>query len=146
MKKPALDVFLDYVRDKGLRMTPQRKLILEVFLDAGGHLASEELYEAVKRQDPSVGQATVYRTLRLFSEAGLAHEINLGDGLTRYEPAHGEHHHDHLVCDKCGKTLEIVDDRIEALQEALAEREGFVLTGHKMLLFGVCRDCRASGR
>lgn len=141
--KPPEDIFSEYVKDKGLRMTPQRKLILDVFLDSEGHLASEELYAAVKAKDPSVGQATVYRTLRLLSDCGLASELRLGDGVTRYEPGYGNSHHDHLVCESCGSTVEIVDNRIEQLQEELAQGNDFVLTGHRMILFGLCGACRA---
>lgn len=158
--KHPVEVFIDHLRDHGLRMTPQRKLILEVFLESasraddehgpghdpeaaqGRHLAPEELYAKVKEQDPSVGQATVYRTLKLLAEAGLAAAQQFGDGRARYEPAYGISHHDHLICQQCRRTVEIVDPRIEALQEELARSHGFELTSHQMDLFGICPQCR----
>lgn len=141
MKEPQA-VFTEYLARKNLKMTPQRRLIVDVFLNEEGHLASEDLYAKVKEQDKSIGQATVYRTLKLLSESGLAKEVHFGDGVTRYERKYGSEHHDHIICDRCGKTLEVVDQRIEQLQEALAKSHGFVLTGHKMYLYGICDGCR----
>lgn len=141
MKEPQA-VFTDYLSRKSLKMTPQRRLILDVFLNEDGHLASEDLYNKVKAKDKSIGQATVYRTLKLLSESGLAKEVHFGDGVTRYEQKYGSEHHDHIICDSCGKTLEVVDERIERLQEELAASQGFALTGHKMYLYGLCGDCR----
>ncbi len=135
-------VFTAYLRRHGNKLTPQRELILDVFLKMGGHPAPEELYNEVKKRDHSVGQATVYRTLKLFSEAGIAKELHFGDGLTRYEHKLGQEHHDHLICDRCGKKIEVVDPEIEHLQEVLANKHGFLLTGHRMYLYGLCSDCR----
>lgn len=136
--------FTTYLRQHGHKLTPQRELILEVFLDMGGHPAPEELYTAVKQHDRSVGQATVYRTLKLLTEAGIAKELHFGDGLTRYEHRLGQDHHDHLICEQCGSKVEVVDHRIEELQEELAAKHGFKLTGHRMYLYGLCSQCRAS--
>jgi len=141
MKEPQ-GVFADYLAKKSLKMTPQRRLILDVFLRDEGHHASEELYNLVKKEDPSIGQATVYRTLKLLSESGLAKEVQFGDGVTRYERKYGSAHHDHIICEICGRTVEVVDQEIERLQERLAQSHGFELTGHKMYLYGVCGDCR----
>jgi Fur family ferric uptake transcriptional regulator len=142
MKEPQ-EVFADYLARQNLKMTPQRRLILDVFLREEGHLACEDLYGRVKKADKSIGQATVYRTLKLLSESGLAKEVNFGDGVTRYERKYGSDHHDHIICETCGRNVEVVDEDIERLQEALAERHGFLLTGHKMYLYGICADCRA---
>ena len=139
--KQAIEAFDHYLHGKGLRMTPQRRLILEVFLKDKGHMASEELHDAVRRRDPGVGQATVYRTLKLLAESGLAKELRFGDGVTRYEPKYGQEHHDHLICERCKTTLEIVDQRIEDLQEELAARYGYTLTGHRLYLYGICPNC-----
>jgi Fur family ferric uptake transcriptional regulator len=135
-------VFNDYLDRKRLKMTPQRKLIVDVFLEQGGHLASEELYNVVKQKDRTIGQATVYRTLKLLSDSGIAKEVHFGDGVTRYERSLGEGHHDHIICEACNKTIEVMDEEIERLQEELAAKEGFKLTGHKMYLYGVCGECR----
>lgn len=139
-----LAVFTAYLTSKHGKMTPQRRLILDVFLSESGHPAPEELYVKVKQLDKTIGQATVYRTLKLFSEAGLAKEVHFGDGLTRYEPKFGHSHHDHLICERCGRYIEVVDDRIEQLQEELALQHDFILTGHRMYLYGICGDCRKS--
>jgi Fur family ferric uptake transcriptional regulator len=141
MKEPQA-VFTEFLARKNLKMTPQRRLILDVFLGEEGHLASEDLYNKVKAQDKSIGQATVYRTLKLLSESGLAKEVHFGDGVTRYEKKYGSAHHDHILCERCGATLEVVDEHIERLQEELAKAHGFVLTGHKMYLYGICPKCR----
>jgi Fur family ferric uptake transcriptional regulator len=144
MKDPR-DIFSEYLQEHKLKVTPQRLLILDVFLNEEGHVASEELYGLVKRLDPSVGQATVYRTLKLLTDSGLAKEVHFGDGVTRYEHEYGHSHHDHLICDRCGSNVEVLDDRIEALQEELAAKYGFKLTGHKMYLHGICAKCRKKG-
>lgn len=141
MKNPQ-DVFADYLADKNLKMTPQRRLILDTFLKQKGHLSSEELYSRVKKRDSSVGQATVYRTLKLMYESGLIEPLDFADGVTRYEMSYGEDHHDHLICERCGKNIEILDEVIENRQEELAEEHGFKLLRHRMYLYGVCSDCR----
>ncbi len=140
--KQALRVFTDYILSHGLKFTPQRRLIADVFLKQEGHLSTEELYDFVRKADPSVGQATVYRTLKLFCDSGLAKEMHFGDGVARYEKTFGATHHDHLICVACGKKLEVVDEKIERLQEELAARNGFLLTSHHMYLYGLCGSCR----
>lgn len=141
MKDPT-SVFFDYLGRNGLKLTPQRRTILDVFLTTEEHLTPEELYNKVKTVDPAIGQATVYRTLKLLSLSGLAKEVHFGDGMTRYEQKYGHKHHDHLICEVCGKNIEVLDEKIEKLQHDLAASHGFVLTGHRMYLYGVCPDCR----
>ncbi len=136
------ELFAQHLSQKGLRLTRQRRLILEAFLGGRGHLSSEELYQRVRRKDPSIGRATVYRTLKLLTSSGLAREVDFGEGLSRYEHLWGHAHHDHLICTSCGRTLEVMDTEIERLQERLAQRHGFSLTGHKMDLYGLCPRCR----
>jgi len=136
--------FTDYIADRGLKNTPQRRLIVDVFFKSGKHLSTEELYTVVRAEDGSIGQATVYRTLKLLCDAGLAKELHFGEGTARYEPIEDDSHHDHLICGSCGKNQEVMDADIERLQEELAERHGFTLTSHRMILYGVCADCRTS--
>ncbi|MGE4553047.1 MAG: Fur family transcriptional regulator [Desulfovibrionaceae bacterium] len=140
--KTALQIFTEYLADHQLKMTQQRRAILDTFLAVTGHVSSEDLYERVKARDASIGQATVYRTLKLLADSGLASCVSFGDGVTRYEPLWGQEHHDHLICEACGRNLEILDERIEILQEELAEHYGFTLSHHKMYLYGLCPDCR----
>ena len=135
-------VFSDYIADHGLKQTPQRRLIVQVFFAADTHLTTEELYAKVRAVDSGVGQATVYRTLKLLCEAGLAKEMHFGDGTARYEPALDESHHDHLICTQCGKNIEVLDETIETLQEILARNHDFILTSHRMYLYGICSGCR----
>jgi Fur family ferric uptake transcriptional regulator len=141
MKTPQ-DVFADYLSGKSLKMTPQRRLILDTLLKQSGHLSSEELYAKVKKRDSSIGQATVYRTLKLLNESHLIEPLDFADGVTRYEPCYGEQHHDHLICEQCGKNIEILDETIEHRQEELAAEHGFTLSRHKMYLYGICPECR----
>lgn len=141
--KQALKRFAAYITANGLKFTPQRRLIAEAFLSQSGHLSTEELYDKVRKQAPSVGQATVYRTLKLFCDAGLAKEVHFGDGMARYETTVDTVHHDHLICIGCGRQVEFMDAAIEKLQETLAEQHGFLLTSHHMYLYGVCPACRA---
>ena len=138
----AYRVFSDFISDNSLKLTPQRRLIAHVFLEQQGHLSTEELYDKVRLQDPSIGQATVYRTLKLLCGSGLAREEHFGDGVARYEVLIGHDHHDHLICTSCNKQIEAVDPGIEKLQEELAARHGFKLLSHYMYLYGTCSDCQ----
>lgn len=136
------EVLNRYIEKNGLKSTRQRTLILEIFYSAGGHLSAEELLELVRAEDPKISQATVYRTLRLLTECGLAEPRNFGgDGQTRYEIA-SDDHHDHLICTECGGIVEFEDEEIEALQERVARAHRFQLTHHKMELYGLCPDCQ----
>ena len=138
------EVLRDYVSKNGLKFTKQRELIADVFFTSEGHLRVEELLEKVREQDAQVSLATVYRTMKLLTDCGLAHPHRFGERQTVYEPTEGdEEHHDHIICVDCGKIVEFVDDRIEELQEQAAERNGFKLTTHRMELYGNCvrLDC-----
>lgn len=144
MKHPH-EVFLEYLRRKGLNMTPQRAVIVETFLATEGHFSCDELSGRVRRADPAIGQATVYRTLKLLVDSGLASHLAAGDGPVLYEHSYGHDHHDHLVCLDCGAKVEIVDPEIEVRQEQLAAEHGFALTRHSMILYGLCPRCGGKG-
>jgi Fur family ferric uptake transcriptional regulator len=133
-----------YMVKKGLRSTSQRRLVTDVFFRSGGHLSIEDLLSKVREQDPRVGYATVYRTLRLLAECELANVRHFGDGVTRYELRdEGEHHHDHLICTECQRIVEFEDEAIEVLQDRVAERYGYRLKSHKHELYGMCPQCQA---
>ena len=134
--------FLQFMAKKGLNTTSQRKVIAEIFFGLPGHHSLEEFYREISLIDPGIGQTTVYRTLKLLCEAGLANEIQFNDNITRYEIANPDAHHDHLVCLRCGRIVEICDSRIEDLQKEIADKNGFELSGHSHNLYGVCPDCR----
>jgi Fur family transcriptional regulator, ferric uptake regulator len=136
------EVLNRYMAQRGLKSTRQRSLIIDTFFDTGGHLSVEELWSKVRQADAKVSVATVYRTMKLLSECGLAHARNFGDGQTRYEAAVGRHHHDHLICTRCGTIVEFENDRIEAMQDAVAKKHGFRVTSHKMELYGLCKNCQ----
>ena len=109
-------------------------------------MSIEELLADVRALDPKVGYATVYRTLKLMAESGIAYEREFGDGLTRYELADGQAHHDHLICDQCGRITEFEEPEIQRLQDKVAASHGFELRSHKHELYGICPLCRASGK
>jgi len=129
-----------FLADNKLNTTQQRELIVDYFLRSTDHLSIDELLVKVRKRAPKVGYATVYRTLKLLVEAGVAIQRQFGDGQARYELA-GEHH-DHLICTKCGKIIEFEDEEIEQLQVRVASRFGFQLKRHRHELYGVCSDCR----
>ncbi len=136
------EVLSRYMAQRGLKTTRQRNLIIDTFVSSSGHLSVEDVWAKVRQRDGKVSVATVYRTMKLLGECGLAHARNFGDGQTRYEAAVGRHHHDHLICTQCGTIVEFENDRIEALQEAVARKQGFRVTSHKMELYGLCRNCQ----
>jgi Fur family ferric uptake transcriptional regulator len=135
-----------YMVKKGLRSTDQRKLIVETFFHSENHVSIEELLALVRAHDPKVGYATVYRTLKLLAECGVANERRFGDGLTRYELADDASHHDHLICVDCGDITEFEEPRIEELQERVAKKYGYLLRSHKHELYGICPKCQGARR
>ena len=140
------DQLAEYMRQKGLRSTNQRRLVCEIFFRSQEHLSTDDLLLLVRKKDPTVGYATVYRTLKLLAESGLAFERQFRDGPTRYELAHpDEAHHDHLICIQCGRIEEFEEDGIEVLQEEVARRHGFALSSHRHELYGVCATCQKRG-
>jgi len=132
----------DYLKSQGLRLTAQRRTIADTFFETPGHLDIDSFYQIVKGRDPKIGQATVYRTLKLLVESGLAIKSRFGGPSTRYEVADDEHH-DHLICTQCGRIVEFLNSTIEQLQDEIALRHGFELLSHKMELYGRCSDCRS---
>lgn len=137
--------FKDHLRRQRLKSTAQRDTIVKVFLETQRHISVEELYLEVKRRNSRIGYATVYRTIKLLTECGLAAERHFRDGEARYESAQ-KSHHDHLICESCGRIVEFEEPRIESLQQDIAKRLGFRFTGHKMELYGLCRDCQKTRR
>ena len=122
--------------ERGLRITEQRKVIAKVLSDATDHPDVEKLHERAVAIDPRISIATVYRTVRLFAEAGILDKHDFGDGRSRYEAA-PEAHHDHMIDVETGKVIEFVDPELAALQRQIAERLGYRLVDHRMELYGV---------
>lgn len=129
-----------FLGERGLRSTRQRDIIIDAFFETIGHVNAESLHHIVRERDPNIGVATVYRTLRLLTDSGLATARHFGDGQAVYEVA--DAHHDHLICTSCGGIIEFEEDAIEALQLEVARRHQFTITSHKLELYGLCERCQ----
>ena len=146
-QRDVIDTFKAYLRDHNLPITPQRVAIAEAVLTSNRHLSAEDLATDVRERGASVGQATVYRTLDLLVRSGLVVERDFGEGYKRYEPARDEPHHEHLLCTVCGTVTEFRDERLDRMTTLVAEAHGFARLRHRLVIFGVCRDCqRGSAR
>ncbi len=121
---------------KGLRLTEQRRVIADVLETSADHPDVEKLYARASARDPNISIATVYRTVKLFEEAGILDKLEFGDGRARYEDAERDHH-DHLIDMNSGEVIEFVDAEIEALQDKIARKLGYKLRGHRLELYGV---------
>jgi len=131
-----------FIESRGLKHSRQRDLIADAFFANGGHVSVDELVLEARQADPRISVATVYRTVKLLADSGLAVPRQFGGGQTRYEPTAGRPHHDHLICTACGEILEFSNPRIEALQAAVARQHGFDVETHKLELYGRCARCR----
>lgn len=138
--------FKNALKERSLKSTSQRDDIARVFFASNRHISVEELYRDVRKVNPRVGYATVYRTVRLLRECNLAAERHFHDGEARFENVAEEQHHDHLICERCGRIVEFSNAAIEELQERVARTLDFVISGHKMELYGICGDCRMGRR
>lgn len=142
MEREEKKIFQEHLKRAGLKRTTQRDLILDVFLDTEGHVSSEDLYSIIKARDPSVGFTTVYRTLKLLKECGLARELEFHDGRMLYEHDYKHTHHDHLICTGCGALIEFYNEQIEQLQDKIVRRYRFKPLHHSHRIFGICADCQ----
>src|SRR5882724_5049922 len=124
------EVLLKHIQKRGLKRTAQRDLILDIFLRTEEHLSSEDLYRLAQKEDPGIGQTTVYRTLKLLTEAGLAREVRFGGGRTHYEHNYKHQHHDHMICLECGQIIECSSEKLEGIQDAIADKHGFEVKQH----------------
>ena len=139
--KSAKTIFGQYIRNNGMLHSSQREQILDIFLKTERHPTINDLYDLVRKKNPKIGLATVYRTMKVICDAGLAREMDFGDGLRRFEHKHKHQHHDHLICLKCGRIIEVRSPEIEKLQENLAKKHRFKTVRHRMEIFGICRTC-----
>lgn len=140
--KTAKNIFSEYLKSKGMLNSRQREQILDVFLKTEKHPTINDLYDLVKKKYPKIGLATVYRTMEVICEAGLARKVDFEDKTKRYEHKYKHQHHHHLVCIKCGKVIEITSDKLEKIQKELAKKHGFTITKDTMKLFGICKICK----
>jgi Fur family transcriptional regulator, ferric uptake regulator len=147
MLRARMQRFEQALRERGLKSTAQRDDIAKVFFSSDAHVSVDDLYTAVRRANPRVGYATVYRTLKLLKECGLAAERHFEDAQARYEPTEETaQHHDHIICERCGKIVEFNSEELERQQERIARFLGFVVSRHRMELYGICSDCREGRR
>lgn len=131
------------VKQKGLKYTEQREIVLNILLHAQDHLSAEDVYNEIKKQysESNIGIATVYRALSFLEEVDLITSIAFGSDGKKYE-SNAKSHHDHLICTSCGKIIEFLDDEIEKRQERIAKKNKFKITSHSMQLYGICSDCQ----
>lgn len=132
--------FSDFLEKKDLKLTSQRRTILQQAM-RDGHFSAEDLLKYSKKADPTVSKATVYRTLTLLKESSVLEEQDFGDGKKLYERAQGRKHHDHLICIRCGSIIEFENEAIETLQNSEAKKQNFKIVYHSLKLFGFCKEC-----
>lgn len=145
MKEDAkVQAYNDHLAKEGLKSTKQRDLIVREFFRKHQHLTVEELWRRVKVLDPRIGYATVYRTLKLLTEAGLATKREFGGEQALFEHVTG-HHHDHLICLRCKEIVEFENNQIETLQALVGKKHKFALVRHKLELYGYCEKCSKKG-
>jgi Fur family ferric uptake transcriptional regulator len=133
--------FRDFLTRAGLKSTRQREAIVRAFFAAGRHISAEELYHQIRAQDPTIGLVTVYRTLKLLRQAGLATERTFGDAYVRYDPTPADAAHSHLICTRCGQIQEFQDSGLLDRSIRLARSRGFAVTEQRLEIYGVCRLC-----
>jgi len=138
-------VWQSFLASRNLHASKTREVVVDIFLETRSHVDLQSLFELARKRQPGVGFATVYRTMKLLEEAGIAHARHFGDAReTLYEVAAGREHHDHLICERCGRIVEFVDPVVESAQDDIARRHGFTLSRHRHELYGICSGCRPS--
>ena len=142
MRREAEDIFHGHLKRVGLKHTGQRDTILRTFLDTRDHLSTDELYRLVKKQDGRIGFTTVYRTLKLLAECGLASEVAFHDGVARYEHQYQRRSHHHMVCTSCGSSVEFFSPEIGRLEQEIGRKHHYLTTRHTFQIYGICENCR----
>jgi len=140
--REAQSIFQNHLRSVGLKQTAQRDIILRTFLDTREHLSTDELYRLVKKKDAGIGFTTVYRTLKLLAECGLASEVLFHDGMTRYEAQYNRRNHHHMVCTECGRSVEFFSPEIERIEQEVGHANHYLTTRHSFQIYGVCEACQ----
>lgn len=141
-KMTEKDEFIKFCQRRRLRTTSQRIKILSIFLSTEGHPSALQLYHLMRRKGIEVGYSTVYRTLEILVDSGIARKIELGDREAHFEHKLRHAHHDHLVCVKCGKSIEFLSPTIEKLQKKIAKEKNFFPQRHSLVIYGLCEGCR----
>ncbi len=140
--KSELQVFREYIRQRGLRRTGERERVLQTIFELGDHFDVDGLYLALRQKGEKVSKASIYRALPLFIDCGLVREVDFSDGHWHYEPIYGHTHHSHLRCLGCGRVVEFEAPALKALEDELARDHGYRIKGHSLQVHGYCRSCQ----
>ncbi len=140
--REAQDILHRHLKEVGLKHTEQRDTILRTFLETREHLSTDELYRLVKHKDPGIGVTTVYRTLKLLAECGLASAVAFHDGIARYEHQFNRRSHHHMVCLECGSSVEFFSPEVDRLEQEIGRKHRYLTTRHTFQIYGVCEECR----
>ena len=135
----------DSLKKRGVRLTRQRQILLDLIDQSGAHLDAESLYLLAHEKDPKLNRVTVYRTLKLLADCGLASEVAFHDGIARYEHQYNRRGHHHMVCTECGASVEFFSAEVGELEREIGRKHHFVTTRHTFQIYGVCEDCRRKG-
>jgi Fur family transcriptional regulator, ferric uptake regulator len=142
MVREAQEILHRHLKRVGLKQTAQRDTILRTFLETRDHLSIDELHRLVQKQDFGIGYTTVYRTLKLLAECGLASEVAFHDGIARYEHQYNRRSHHHMVCTECGASVEFFSEQVGAIEREIGHKHRYVTTRHTFQIYGVCEECR----
>jgi len=134
--------FHEHLKRVGLKHTDQRDTILRTFVETREHLSVDELHQLVKKRDPKIGVTTVYRTLKLLAECGLASEVAFHDGVARYEHQHNRRSHHHMVCTGCGSSVEFFSPEVDAIEQEIGRKFRYDTKRHTFQIYGVCEECK----
>ncbi len=140
--RAAADIFHQHLKRVGLKRSGQRDTILRAFLATRRHLSTEELHRLVRKKDRRIGFTTVYRTLKLLAECRLASEVAFHDGVTRYEFQYHRRSHHHMVCTRCGESVEFFSSTLTRLERQIGRKHRYLTTRHSFQIYGLCRRCR----
>ena len=138
--------FSNYLKKKGLKFTPERRMVLKAVLSLHTHFDADQLYEQLRKESSNISRATIYRAFPLLIGSGIMKETLLCQDKTKYEHIFGHRHHDHMICIGCGKIIEFRDEKIERLQKVVCKKHGFRPVEHKLGIKGYCRECQSKMR
>ena len=144
--REAEDILHRHLKRVGLKHTAQRDTILRTFLETREHLSTDQLYRLVQKKDPRIGITTVYRTLKVLAECGLASEVAFHDGIARYEHQYNRRSHHHMVCTECGSSVEFFSHEVDHLEQEIGRKYHYLTTRHTFQIYGVCEECQRKSR
>ena len=141
-----IERFSEYLSKHGLKMTRERRVLIDQVLSARGHFDVDDLLGRLRKAGHAVSRATLYRNLPRLVDSGLIHKVEMARGQARYELMLGRHHHDHMICLTCGTILEFESPEVERIQEEVCRRKKFLMTGHSHQIRGYCEACAGAAR